>query len=326
MTALCRSQARALRQKGAALLLAMLTVGLAATLGASAYWQQWRAWAIERTERERAQAGWLLTGALDWARFIIREDARASTVDHLGEPWAVPLQAARLSAFLQRPADGGTDAADEAWLSGRIEDAQGRLNWRNLVEVVGDKPRISAIEKSRFERLFAQLGLSQSELEAVSERLLQAWERDDRQRARPLRPQRLSDLRAFGLSSSTLATLEPLTVWLPSPTPLNVNTAPAAVLQAALPGLDMGGVQRLTEQRARQHFSGVAAFVAAVGRPGVIADVARFGVNSRYFLVSGRVRIGALQIEQHALLMREGARVGVVWRQQNPVIGSVSAR
>ena len=43
------------RQRGAALLVALLTVGLVTTLAATAYWRQWQAWAIERTERERAQ-------------------------------------------------------------------------------------------------------------------------------------------------------------------------------------------------------------------------------------------------------------------------------
>lgn len=319
MTPPSPSRPPAPRQRGAALLMAMLTVGLVATLSATAYWQQWRAWAIERTERERAQAGWLLTGALDWARLIVREDGRASTVDHLGEPWAVPLQPTRLSTFLERTPDSGADAADEAWLSGRIEDEQGRLNWRNLIEVVGDRPRLSAAEKARFERLFAQLGLPGSELETVTQGLLQAWGPDDGQRAPPLRPQRLSDLRAFGLSAGTLATLEPLTTWLPTPTPLNVNTAPAAVLQAAVAGLDASGANRLVELRARQHFTAPEAFVAALGRLGPTPDVTRFGVGSRYFLVTGRVRVGGLEIEQRALLSREGVRVGVVWRQQRPV-------
>ena len=38
-------------QRGAALLLAMLTVTLVAALAASAAWQQWRAIEIERAER-----------------------------------------------------------------------------------------------------------------------------------------------------------------------------------------------------------------------------------------------------------------------------------
>jgi len=311
-------RSRALRlQRGAALLMAMLTVGLVAALAATAYWQQWRAWAVERAERERTQAGWLLTGALDWARFIVRIDGRASSVDHLAEPWAVPLQPTRLATFLERPSEGGDDV-DDVWLVGRIDDEQGRLNWRNLVEVVGTQPRVVAAERARFERLFSQLGLPAHELEAVTQGLLQAWRAPGDPGARPLRPQRLADLQALGLSASTLRAVEPLTTWLPAATPLNANTAPAAVLQAAVPGLDAGAAQRLIEQRARQHFATTEAFLAALGRAGQSLDPARWSVASRYFRVTGRVRIGDLEVEQRALLERDGTRVQILWREQHP--------
>jgi len=87
------------RQGGAAILTAMLTVVLVATLAASALWQQWRGVEIEAAQRSRVQAAWVLTGALDWARLILREDARKGGADHLAEPWAVPLEQARLSTF-----------------------------------------------------------------------------------------------------------------------------------------------------------------------------------------------------------------------------------
>ncbi|MBC7618421.1 MAG: general secretion pathway protein GspK, partial [Candidatus Saccharibacteria bacterium] len=77
----------------------MLTVTLVATSAAAALWQQWRGVEVEAAERARVQSSWLLTGALDWARLILREDARAGGVDHLAEPWAVPLNDARLSSF-----------------------------------------------------------------------------------------------------------------------------------------------------------------------------------------------------------------------------------
>lgn len=310
---------RQTRQCGAALLMAMLTVGVVATLAAAAYWQQWRAWAIERSERERTQAAWLLTGALDWARLIVREDGRASTVDHLGEPWAVPLQATRLSTFLERADSDSADGTDEAWLSGRIEDEQGRLNWRNLVEVVGNTPQLARTEYARFERLFAQLGLPRNELDAVAQGLLHAWSTTPTSGPTPLRPQRLADLRRLGLSHDTLAALEALTTWLPTPTALNVNTAPPAVLQAAVAGLDASAAQRLVQRRADRHFASPQAFVAALEPSVPPPDVTALTVSSRYFRVTGRVRLGSLTVEQQALLSREGVRVNVVWRHQYPL-------
>ena len=120
-----------MRQRGAALLLAMLTVAIVATLASAALWRQWRAIEVEASERARLQAGWILSGALDWARLILREDARTSSVDHLGEPWAVVLQESRLSSFLAQQGQDTSDL-DSVLLSGAITDAQSRMNLTNL--------------------------------------------------------------------------------------------------------------------------------------------------------------------------------------------------
>ncbi len=103
-----------MKQRGAALLIALLTVTLVASLSAAALWQQWRSVQIETAERARVQALWVLNGALDWARLILREDVREGSVDHLGEPWAVPLEEARLSTFLA--ADKNNNAIRTAFL------------------------------------------------------------------------------------------------------------------------------------------------------------------------------------------------------------------
>ena len=107
-------------QRGAALLVAMLTVTLVATFAAAALWQQWRAVEVEGAERARMQAGWILTGALDWSRLILREDARTGGADHLAEPWAVPLQEARLSTFLAADRNADTSGARRRHLPVRL--------------------------------------------------------------------------------------------------------------------------------------------------------------------------------------------------------------
>ena len=75
---------KARHETGAALLAAMLTVALVASMAAAALWQQWRSVEVEAAERGRVQSLWVLTGALDWARLILREDARSGGADHLG--------------------------------------------------------------------------------------------------------------------------------------------------------------------------------------------------------------------------------------------------
>src|SRR6218665_527207 len=124
------------RQGGAALLTAMIIVTLVASLAAAMVWRQYRAVQIESAERARAQATWILQGALDWARLILREDVVSNLAkdnwDHLGEVWNVPLAEARLSSFLSAERESSEDGP-EAFLSGSMEDAQSRYNLRQLL-------------------------------------------------------------------------------------------------------------------------------------------------------------------------------------------------
>src|SRR5438552_10097526 len=112
-----------MRQRGTAVIMAMLVVAAAATLVSGALWQQ--SALIRETENELAyaQARWLLRGAIDWAGVILQEDARTSSGDHRGEPWAVPLADTRLNENDGRP---------PASLAGSIDDEQGKFNLRNL--------------------------------------------------------------------------------------------------------------------------------------------------------------------------------------------------
>ena len=92
-------------QAGAVLLTAMVIVTLVATMASAMVWQQWRAVQVEAGERARMQAAWILTGAIDWARLILREDARSGGADSLDEPWATPLAETPLSTFLAADKD-----------------------------------------------------------------------------------------------------------------------------------------------------------------------------------------------------------------------------
>ena len=144
------------RQTGAALLAAMLTVTLVASLAAAALWQQWRSIEVESAERARQQSLWVLTGALDWARLILREDARSGGADHLAEPWAIPLAEARMSTFLSADQSTSVDNDNtmlQAFLSGGISDLQARMNVRNLVD---DSNKLSEPDLKAFAKLFGE--------------------------------------------------------------------------------------------------------------------------------------------------------------------------
>jgi hypothetical protein len=118
--------------------MAMLSVALLTILASAALWQQWRTLSVESAERDAQQTAWLLRSAQDWALVVLREDGRSDSIDHLAEPWAVPLSEARLSAFLAASSDGSVNDSEsltqQVFLSGRITDMQSRLNVSNLVQ------------------------------------------------------------------------------------------------------------------------------------------------------------------------------------------------
>jgi len=307
------------RQGGAALLSAMLTVALVASFAASALWQQWRIAEIESAERARTQAQWILTGALDWARLILREDARSGGADHLGEPWALPLQEARLSSFLA--ADKNNSAGDttlpafDAFLSGQITDAQSRLNLFNLI----DNNKVSEADFAVFERLFQLLDLPPQELTQLAVRLKNANEAKNDEVASSqtaVWPQRLEQLAWLGLSTSSIKRLQAYVCLIPARTALNINTASAQALSASLPDLSLSQAQRLVEERTRKPWQQLteANALREKGRP---FSAERHSVTSRFFEVYGRLRQDSLALQEYSLVQRDGLNVKVIWRDRS---------
>ena len=302
------------RQCGAALLMAMLTVALVATMAAAALWQQWRSVEIEARERERLQATWILIGALDWARLILREDARSAGPDHLAEPWSIALREARLSTFLAIER-GGSELGDDAFLSGQITDAQARLNITNLI--VGNQ--ISEPDREAFARLFTQLGIPTTELDDLAANLLRATgsgdKADDSQAPIPLLAQRVAQLAWLGVSARSLALLQPYIVVLPTRTQLNLNTASAEAIAARIEGLDLSDARNLVNARNRAPFrtlSEVTRIVPTAQR----LDPSQVGVASRYFEIEGRLRLQDTEVRERSLVQRNGLSVTTLWRER----------
>jgi general secretion pathway protein K len=312
------------RQRGAALLTAMLTVALVATLASAALWQQWRQVGIEIAERGRSQTAWMMTGALDWTRLILREDAisaQGAAADHLGEPWALPVQESKLSTFLSQDQQWREGDA-EVFLSGQISDAQSRMNVMNLLQ----DGQISAPALARFAALFQRLGLPLGELQTLAQQLqasLQASKANtnpgtNSPGAAPLLPQQTAQLVWLGLSPGTLAALQPHITVLPEATPVNLNTASAEVLSAVLPGLDLASARQAVSQRQRGHWASLSAAQDALGSSGRLLDDKQHSVQSRYFEVQGRMRIDNVVQQETALVLREGGQVRMLWRVRSP--------
>lgn len=307
---------RPTRQRGAALLVAMVIVALLATLAGAMIWQQWRALGVEAAERARAQSAWILSGALDWARLILREDARSGGADHLGEPWAVPLAEARLSTFLaadREHADAADDGGPEAFLSGYIEDAQARYNLRNLL----DGEKIAAPELEVLGRLCEAAGVSSNVAAQIADGLLKAAQADAGaiNAGAPLMPHDVSQLAWLGIDADALARLAPYVTLLPARTPVNANTAAREVLAAALDGVDLATAERIVQVRQRTPFKGTTELQQLLP-PGTTLKPARVGISSRFFEVTGQLRLEQRVLEERSLVERKGLEIVALRRER----------
>lgn len=143
-------------QAGVAVVTALLLTTLAITIVASLFWQQQVQVRSIENQRLQLQKKWVLRGALDWARLILREDGRGRKVDHLKEAWATPLAETRLDEYVE---NGRADTeASDATLSGQITDAQSSFNINNLSTDGVINPK----EVLAFERLLTNIKLDPS--------------------------------------------------------------------------------------------------------------------------------------------------------------------
>jgi general secretion pathway protein K len=309
------------KQEGAALLLAMLIVTLVASVAASGLWLQWQSVEVERKERLRQQLSWLMVGAFDWSRLIVNEDHKAdrnsnNLVDHLAEPWAIPLKEVRLSAFLSRDKvvrEGDPDVI----LSGHMHDEQGKINLNGLL---GSEHADQALI---WERLFLLLELPANDwrtlrAHAERERLVRSGKTLDagQQALQVFWPLRTADLPQLGLSAASLERLQAFVTVLPDWTStINVNTASAEVLYASLDGTDWAQAQDLVRKRASAPWKTLADLEKTMGRSTPL-NTKRLGVRTDFFLLTGQLRIEELRLQESALVSRKTQPPTLVWRAQ----------
>ncbi|WP_298289068.1 type II secretion system minor pseudopilin GspK [Thiomonas sp.] len=301
-------------QRGAALITAMLIAALAAVMVSGMFWSQWSAISREQTAREQTQARWILRGAIDWARLILREDARNSAVDYLGEPWSVPLAEARLSTFL---AARGQDSAalPDAWLEGRIIDAQSRFNLRDLAPAGSVDPQALRVLQRLCAALQLPAGVATDIANGVAASTAPVAQPSVANAPLPL--QQLQDLARLGTAvAQALPRLAPAVTLLPQPTAVNANTAAPLVL-AALLGVDADTAQALVQARKRAYFRNLGD-IALLLPQGTQVNPQLVSVATGYFDAIARVRIGHLEYAERALIQRAGLFTQVVRIERVP--------
>jgi general secretion pathway protein K len=274
--------------RGAALVTAMLIAALAAAIVATLAAGQAQWLRTVELRRDRAQAQAIVLAGLAWTRQVLHEDAQGAAVDHLGEPWALPLP--------PTPLEGGL-------VEGAIVDAQGRLDVNHLA---GEGAQAQA-GRERLARLFTQAGLEAHAVDALLPQDAQV------ESARFMRVAEIAAVAAVG--EAGYARVARFVTALPAAAMLNVNTAPPEVLAAALGSLSADALGALVAERTRKPFASLADFRSRLPGGSNLSADAGLGVRSDYILVTVRARQGASTAQGRALLQRRARELPeVVWQ------------
>jgi general secretion pathway protein K len=264
------AQARVRRTRGAALVLAMLLTALGAAVAAQLI-SPLAGWLAREYRARDTQASYTLAdAAATWSLTVLAGDARTSNIDHLGELWAIALPAT--------PVEGGT-------ITGQISDLQARFNLNSLAPNGVRSDAQIAVAAA----LFARAGVPTT----LVERVVDAIDRDDVTASGPSERQAygfaprntklesLADLIDLGgFTESHVAALTRWFVVLPEATQVNINTASAELLAAALPNVAADRLQASLATRASKPYASVTEWLPSLG---VAIPIAAFSTDTQYF-------------------------------------------
>jgi len=301
----------AARQGGAAVLMAMLVVAIAALAASSFMFRSRVEWRRLENLTRMDQAHWVLRAAQLWGAAVLLDDARHSSVDHLGELWATQLPPVEAEGYR---------------VSGAIEDLEGRFNLNNLVT----DGQIDNQQLAVFVRLLRTLHLPETLAVAAADWMdaddvpVNADSVDSAYYQSLATPYRAANhplinvnelLRVRGFDRNILSALRPYVTALPTRTPINVNTASPEVLTALVEGLSSEEAYTMAAKRERTYYRNTEDFQQAL--PSGMTAPDGVSVSSQYFLVQARARNERLAIGNQAMYHREGPTLPkLVWRAE----------
>jgi general secretion pathway protein K len=107
-----------------------------------------------------------------------------------------------------------------------------------------------------------------------------------------------------------VARLRPFVTVLPTQTPVNMNTAPAEVVAALVPGMSLSSAQALVSRRQSAFFRNTGDVQLALQGTGALApntDVTQIpmDVTTSYFLVHGHVQYERAEVDRTTLIYRD---------------------
>lgn len=303
------------RQRGVALIMAVLIVALATILAINVSFRgmvdQRRSFNLFALDQGYEVA----LGAEAWAADILKQDLQDSQTDHLAEQWA------RMPPAL--PIDEGIGT-----VQGRLEDLQGRFNLNNLVFADGT-PNEKAIKQ--LERI-----LSMVEVEPTWATAMADWIDSD---VNPGFPDGAEDSTYTGMDPPHLTANMPITrasellslpdfgadryrriapyvTALPVGTRLNVCTAPGVVLDSLSEAQRQFSLNAkdLESRRKQGCFPTLEDLRGTLGQTQYDQIKDTLAESSSYFRATVWVTIGTTQFTLYSLLARGGAGVRPVIR------------
>ena len=297
-------------QQGVAIITALLLTALAITLVASLFWQQQIQVRAVENQRLQLQKQWILRGALDWAKLILREDGKYSSTDDLTEPWAVPLADTSLDQYVQKNED--QEIAKLAVLSGSIQDAQSRLNLTSLATA----GKINEKEILVFERLLSSLQIETTLARQAANQIAASQQNESGgvSSVRYLGFQYTNDLLTVaGFTPEIVNALQDYVIFLPRETTINANTASEFVLSATLAPLSLADAKALIAKRSQSPFHNLNELTAQLAGTQTEIDAHKISLATNYFLVHGRISLQQNGLQIVALVERNDRNTAVIW-------------
>lgn len=317
------STGRLERQRGVAVITALLLTTLAVTIVASLFWQQQVQVRSMENQRLHLQTKWILRGALELSSLILKSrTGLAQQMTTLDQVWTTPLAETRLDQYIER--ERVENEVFDATLSGSMSDATARYNLNHLAANGLPDPQQIAI----FKRLLANLQLDGSlavkaaqMVAAANPAALPATPGVQVQRVAsnvPMGLVQVDDLLAVpGFNKDIVDRLRPFVIVLPAGVPVNLNTAPPEVLAALIENFSMGEVANLVAQRKRVPFNSKDNMLLNI--PGKkLMEGADVSVVSNYFLARSRIRLDRAALDAESLIESNlGGQTTVLWTRQN---------
>jgi general secretion pathway protein K len=178
---------------------------------------------------------------------------------------------------------------------------------------------VSKPDLAAFKKLFTHFNLPETELDGFVANLRAALD-TKAPTTTALMPQRVRQLTWLGMQAQTVAKLTPYITLLPERTLVNINTAPAEVIYASVPGLELADAKLTVTTRERAHFPSLAEAATTVPALKDKLKDTQQSVSTRFFEVSGRLRLEQTMVEELSLVQRDqSGNVKTLWRERSVV-------